>query len=181
MPSALDGIVSVAVFQAPLREAIHKFKYGGVRQLAAPLAACMSETWRTASLPAGLLAPVPLHAARQAARGYNQSALLAAALSATASIPCEPALLLRQRATQPQVHLGRAERQANVQGAFACTRDVSGLCVALVDDVCTTGSTLEACAEALRARGAATVWGFTLARARWDPDGPLTDQPPDQV
>jgi ComF family protein len=175
-PTGLDGIVSTAVFQAPLRDAIHKFKYGSVRGLAAPLAACMVETWRSAPLPADVIAPVPLHPARQAARGYNQSALLAAQLSGAVSVPCEPALLARQRATQPQVHLGRAERRANVQGAFTCTRDVTGLAVVLVDDVCTTGATLEACAQALRARGATSVWGFTLSRARWDPAGPLPDQ-----
>jgi predicted amidophosphoribosyltransferase len=85
--------------------------------------------------------------------------------------------LIRLRATPPQVGLGLAERHQNVEGAFACRGDVKGKTVLVVDDVCTTGATLEACAAALRASGATRVWAFTLARARWDRTH--SDLPPD--
>ena len=127
----------------------------------------MADAWRDAGLSADLIVPVPLHPSRVAERGYNQSTLLADVLSPAVGVPMVEEVLVRQKATLPQVTLGRLERQQNVRGAFACRGDVAGQRIVLIDDVCTTGATLEACAAALRSRGAASVWGFTLARPRW--------------
>jgi ComF family protein len=170
LPSSLDAILAVAVFADPLRPAIHALKYENNTALAAPLGSMMVGLWRRGGMPrTDLILPVPLHTRRQAERGYNQSRLLARVLGRGVGVPVDEQALIRSRATLPQVDLGFAERRQNVEGAFACRGDLKGKTVVVVDDVCTTGATLEACAAALRAGGAAGVWGFTLARARWDP------------
>lgn len=118
-------------------------------------------------MPADVIVPVPLHASRLRERGYNQAALLARELAQRAEIALNERTLVRKRATAPQVELSAKERRENVHDAFCCSDD--GLAekhVLLVDDVCTTGATLEACAIALRKSGARSVQALTLARAR---------------
>jgi ComF family protein len=177
LASCLDEIVAVAVFADPLRPAIHALKYENNTTLARPLGALMVNAWQRGGMArTDLIVPVPLHSRRQAKRGYNQSVLLARVLGRGVGIPVDEHTLIRLRATPPQVGLGLAERQQNVEGAFACRgvprslrgSPLQGKAVVVVDDVCTTGATLEACAAALRANGATSVWAFTLARARWD-------------
>jgi len=152
-----------------LRDVIHVFKYGNGRGLAPALARPMVTAWQATGLAVDLIAPVPLHAARLVERGYNQSALLARALGSAVGVPVAETLLARQKATVPQVTLGAQERRENVSGAFVCRGDVAGKRILLIDDVCTTGATLEASAAALKASAAASVWALTLARARWAP------------
>ncbi len=171
-PSHLDRIAAAAIFAPPLREAIHHLKYENGRVLAGPLAALLVAAWPRVGSPADLIVPVPLHRSRQRERGYNQSALLAHALGQAVGLPVDEKALVRSRATRQQVGLGRAERAQNVAGAFACLGNRTGQRIVLIDDVCTTGSTLEACAEALRNAGAISVWAFALARVRWDPTCP---------
>src|SRR5205823_1833243 len=121
------------------------------------------------------LVPVPLDAARVRERGYNQAALLAAPVAAALDVPLAPTWLRRTRPTRPQVGLSARERRVNVRGAFTCPEPaaVAGQRVLVVDDVMTTGATLEACAEALVAAGAAGVWGLIVARDLPDaPDRP---------
>jgi ComF family protein len=180
-PSNLDRITALAVYAHPVREAIHVLKYKDGRVLATPLGKLMADGWYRNCLSADLLLPVPLHPSRLAQRGYNQSALLARVLGARVGLPVVESILVRQRATPPQVGLSWAERQQNVNNAFICRGDLNGRSVMLVDDVCTTGATLEACAEALRAAGVTSVWALTLARARWEPGGPAPDAAPDNV
>ena len=121
--------------------------------------------WQEAKLPGELIIPVPLHTSRQRERGYNQAAFLVTELAERAQMPMNEKDLVRTRATPPQVGLGANERKANVQGAFAWTGSaLRGVGVLLVDDVCTTGATLEACALALRQSQAGSVWALTLAR-----------------
>lgn len=175
-PSPLDDVTATAIFADPLRQAIHALKYENVRDLARPLGARMAAfwpvAWRTGAIGTpDLLLPVPLHGGRVRERGYNQSALLARALAPAVGLPVDERVLVRHRATRPQVGLDAAARKENVAGAFAVHGDVARRRVVLVDDVCTTGSTLEACSAALKAAGAAAVWGYTLSRARWEPDG----------
>ena len=176
-PSHLDRIASSAIFAHPLRDAIHDLKYNDGRSLARPLGARMAVSWRQGHFAADVIIPVPLHTARLAERGYNQSALLARSLSQEIGVPIDETALVRAKATQQQALLKAVERRENVKDAFSCRGGVSGKRVVLVDDVCTTGSTLEACAVALRAAGAAGVWAFTLARASWEPGhaGPAPD------
>ncbi len=168
-PSHLDRIATSALFAAPMREAIHSLKYGNNSGLAAPLGQGMAACWRQHAFEADIIVPVPLHKHRLAERGYNQSALLARELARATGLPLDEKLVVRHKATQQQTLLNAAERRENVKDAFACRGRAVGLTIALVDDVCTTGSTLEACAGALAAAGAASVWAFTLARAHGDP------------
>ncbi|WP_423223137.1 ComF family protein [Candidatus Amarolinea aalborgensis] len=183
--TALTGIRSALLFAGPVRPAIHALKYKHARDLAAPLAELMLPSWRHLPQPVDVLAPVPLHPARERERGYNQSQLLADVIGPALGIAVDGRLLERTRQTAPQVTLNAQARRQNVAEAFTVGREraphVLGRHVVLVDDVCTTGSTLGACAEALAAAGAQQVWAFTLARARWAPTTPapayLDDQP----
>jgi ComF family protein len=122
----------------------------------------------TRSLPreGDVLVPLPLHRRRLRERGYNQSALLAAELSRLTGIELSEGALVRRTATAPQAKTASlAERRTNIAGAFARGDDrLRGRRVLLVDDVTTSGATLEAGAEALRESGAESVWGLVLAR-----------------
>ena len=163
--SQLDGIRSVAIHNGALRKAIHQLKYEHRTELATTLGQMLFAYWKEANLPGQVVIPVPLHPGRQKARGYNQAALLVTELAERAQMPLNQTDLIRTRATVPQVGLGVDERKANVQGAFAWIGSaLKGVSVLLVDDVCTSGATLEACALALRQSCAGSVWGLTLAR-----------------
>ncbi len=168
----LAGLWVTGLYEDPLRTAIHALKYEGKRQLAAPLGQLLLATYRRQMQGAALarfdaVLPVPLHPRRQTERGYNQSALLARELSRGAGLPLLADALLRRRDTPQQVGLDPPARRANVAGVFACPTDhaaLEGKTLLLIDDVCTTGATLAACAGALRAAGARAVWGLALAR-----------------
>jgi ComF family protein len=169
-PPQLDGLGAYAVHSGPLREAIRHFKYKDVRVLAAPLGKLMAEGW--AVLPPGdieidAIVPVPLHATRERERGYNQATLLARELGYHVGRPVVEDSLVRTRATIPQVGLGARERRANVRHAFQCaSASLAGSRALLIDDVYTSGATLEAASAALRNGGVSSVWAYTLARAR---------------
>lgn len=164
-PIRLEGIRSVAIHGGALQQAIHDFKYERRRELADTLGQMLYDYWRMLDLHVDLVLSVPLHPDRQKERGFNQSGLLAAVLSAHAQLPLDESHLVRTRATAPQVGLATQEREVNVQGAFEWTGDdLEGVRVLLVDDVCTTGATLEACAQPLRSRGANSIWALTLTR-----------------
>ncbi len=163
----IDGIRAVAYFEGNLRSAIHRFKYDGAQALAGPLAQLLVEYQKDNQLPADVIVPVPLHPHREAERGYNQSALLARVLSSHLGVPATETALARVRATTPQVSLDAIERHSNVAGAFrARVHEVTGRRVLLIDDVCTTGATMESCSQALKSAGARSVWGLALARGR---------------
>lgn len=161
----LAGIRVACIYEGVARKAIHALKYRHREQLAGPLAGLLESELRRRPLRVDLLTPVPLHPRKLAERGYNQSALLAAELGRRLAIPVEPCLE-RLRETRAQAGLGRKQREANVKGAFGAApgRRVEGLRVGVVDDVCTTGATLEQCARALEDAGAASVWGIAVAR-----------------
>ena len=108
--------------------------------------------------------PVPLHRRRLRSRGYNQAALLARELGKLTGKPVNEKLVVRTKDTPPQVQTGgRPERARSVSGSFQCLGRADGLSVILADDVTTTGSTLSACAGALKDAGSASVWGLAVA------------------
>jgi len=172
--TAVQRIHSVAWYDEPLRSAIHSFKYKGQKTLRKPLAEILMKQWETYRQPIDLIVAVPLHPNREKERGYNQSQLLADEFSRAARIPASRNGLRRTRHTLPQVSLTMQERWQNVRDAFEGNPDaLTGKRVLLVDDVCTTGATLEACGRAALAAGARSVWAITVAR----PKDPWSDAP----
>jgi ComF family protein len=166
LPIGIDGTRAVAFFEGALREAIHAFKYLHRIELAEHFGAMLHTYLLTFPLPVDTIVPVPLHTAREQTRGYNQSALLADALSARQHLPVWHAVLTRTRATRSQTELDAMSRRDNVRAAFTASPQVRGAHILLIDDVCTTGATMDACGAALYAQGAKSVWGLAVARAR---------------
>ena len=112
-----------------------------------------------------MIVPVPLHRSRLRERGYNQAELLARAVGRWIETPVDAGLLARTAGAGSQARSAtREERQANVAGAFEARRDAQGRSIVVVDDVTTTGATLQACAAALRKAGVRRVWGLTFTR-----------------
>lgn len=154
-------------FRGVVRTAIHQLKFRHVRALAPFLARLLAEALAVRPIEADLVIPVPLAPRRARERGYNQAALIAAALAELTALPHpSEALLAKPRDTSPQVGLSAPQRRRNLQGAFSCPSPglVTGKRCLLLDDVMTTGSTLEACAETLGRAGAAHVLALVVAR-----------------
>ena len=149
---------------------IHALKYEARRSLARPIGALMCERGNQLLTGADALVPVPLHHSRRRERGFNQAADLARQLGRQAGLPIVPALR-RVRATVAQAALPAGRRHRNVRDAFAATASIRaiGRVVVLVDDVSTTGATLEACARTLKAAGVVEVRALTAARVVTSP------------
>src|SRR5213592_1360268 len=152
-----------------VREIIHEFKYGRqihLRHIVARWLRAALDDERLRDCHLDIIVPVPLHPARQRERGFNQASLLAELLSAHTSIPSKP-LLERIRYTTTQTALDRTERMENLHNAFRLRKNtnVRDLRVLLIDDVLTTGSTLNECARILKGAGAISVHAATAARA----------------
>jgi ComF family protein len=175
--TAYDQCWSYGLHDGRLRELIHLFKYSYMRPLAAVLA-----QWLALAYPRmerfDALVPMPLHWWKRVQRGFNQSELLARELSRRTGVPVLRAAR-RRRATAAQAGLTHAQRRDNVRGAFDVPRPaaVRGLALLLIDDVLTTGSTVNACAGALKRAGAARVSVLTLARAGRQPDARVLSKP----
>lgn len=165
-PLHITQIRAIGYHEGVLRRAIHALKYRHWTVLADPLAALLQQYLLRTAPSVDLITAVPLHPDRQRERGYNQAELLARSLAARAALPyiCG---LKRTRPTADQIGLDMGARHENVRGAFAADGTAfAGRRVLIVDDVCTTGATLDACAVALRAQGACEIYGLTVARPR---------------
>lgn len=168
---SLDRLLSIYQFQGPLRKAIHLLKYRQVTGLARVLADLVVGEIESLGLDFGTEAaiiPVPLHWKKSWKRGFNQAELLADRFGSHLELRVRGDLLRRWRDTQSQTELKRKERRQNVSGAFKVftskKSEVSGRDFLIVDDVCTTGATLNAVANALKRAGARYVWGLTVAK-----------------
>ncbi len=149
-----------------IRESLYRFKYGGRREYAAFYAArAAAELGEDiASWHAGALVPVPLHAAKQRRRGYNQAALFAEELSALTGIPVREDLIVRVRNTTPQKELDYLQREKNLKRAFKLAQnDVKLKTIIIIDDIYTTGSTIDAMSRLLKEAGVSDIYFVTLA------------------
>ena len=167
----LDCIIAAAPYSGVYRQRIMAFKYNGYKSLADPLAYMMSGAWRekeqillSGSDRAPVLVPVPMHIEKEKARGYNQSRLLAYALSRELGFPVQE-LLCRPVEGRIQAGLDKRQRQTALDQVFQWARvtSQSGGAAILVDDVVTTSATLESCGKILADNGFDTVWGLTFA------------------
>jgi len=164
----VDTARALGAYADTLRELVHALKYDGRRSVAPRLAALVRERCAAVLAGADAVVPVPLHRRREWTRGFNQADAIARELR----LPVWRALR-RTRHTAPQSTLAAPERRRNVHGAFRLrrrlwrdwSRTLSGACLVLVDDVSTTGATLDACAEVLKGAGAGEVRALTVARA----------------
>ena len=168
-----DATVAALAYRFPADVLVQALKFRGELALAPLLGALLASA--VAAAPSGrvdAVVPVPLSPRRLAERGGNQAMELARPAARAAGARLDPALCVRVRETPAQVGLPHAERAANVRGAFACPRLVAGLSIAVVDDVMTTGATLDEIARTLKAAGAARVVNWVLARTPPPEDGP---------
>jgi ComF family protein len=166
---AFDRARSFALYEETVVRAILLLKFEQIEPLGAWFAERLAElvSAEADTLAADVVVPVPLHRQRERERGYNQAALLSKPLAKRLRLPHQAVLLVRTRARPDKQVLSLEERWESVRGAFA-TRpgsQVDNLRVLLVDDVLTTGATLDACARTLRQAGAKSVIGLTAARA----------------
>lgn len=166
-PPIYDHARAAAHYAGIMREMILSFKYGDNHNARKLFGRWLTSAGRDLIAECDVITPVPMHPRRLLARRFNQSAILAVELSRTSGKTCQPQLIRRTRQTSAQVGLSSAQRRRNLAGAFNIRsrqrRQVEGRNVLIVDDVITTGATLNACARALRRAGAARVDAVALA------------------
>ncbi len=164
---------ALGYYEGPFREAIHRWKYQGKTYFTPLFGEWMArgffENWEAGLFD--LVIPVPLHLQRLRERGFNQALLLAKEVGRRAGIPYRKRVLEKREPTVPQVNLSGAEREKEIKGAFhlSSKEGVRGKCILLVDDVFTTGATVNECARMLLAGGAKRVDVLTLAHAVMNP------------
>ena len=162
---AFDSVRAPYEFRGGARGIVHDLKYRQVRVAVPYIARLLARYLERNPYPVDAYCPVPLHPRRERSRGFNQSELIADRLSKLTDLPVDTAALRRTRNTPPQVSMeSPVDRSRNIADAFECGADVRGRRYMLIDDVVTTGSTMSACAQALKDGGAANVWGIAFAR-----------------
>ncbi len=167
-PPHFDAARAHFLYEGAIRDLIHSFKYNQRTHLRNPLALLALEgvSGLVDDQAPHLIVPVPLHRSRLRQRGFNQAVLLGRKISRLLSLPMIPDALIRTRQTAPQIELSAAERRLNVKGAFKVGRTdtVAGKRILLLDDVMTTGSTMNECAKELKKAGATVVIAAAIAR-----------------
>lgn len=167
-PPQYDCARSVFVYDGPAARMIHRYKYGDRMEVAPAFATWMARAGHEILTDADLIVPVPLHRRRLFWRRFNQASELARHIGGLKGVALMPELLLRIRPTRPQIGLSGTARRRNVSGAFRANPRLASEAIdkiiVLVDDVLTTGATVEACARVLKAIGAREVRVLTLAR-----------------
>ena len=164
LPS-LTRLRSAVAYEGPAEKAIHRFKYEGWRRLSRPLARLLAERLVVEGVASRWVVAVPLHPDRFRQRGFNQAELLAAEMRRLLVLEAGAGELVRTRPTPPQVGRDRRARFENVKDAFAWRGPpLVGEPILLIDDVATTGATLDACAAALKRAGSGPVTGVSIAR-----------------
>lgn len=162
-PPYFDRTIALLRYDFPLDRIIHALKYG--HQLAVAQWCGRRLARQLAANDFDYIIPLPLHTERLRERGFNQSAEIARALGNCLDLPVDRSAVVRTRATPPQADLAHKERRRNVRGAFECRADFSGRRLLLLDDVMTTGATVNECARVLKLHGAASITVGVIARA----------------
>lgn len=162
-PPTYDGTIAALAYEFPADVLVQSLKFRSELALA-PLLAGLLASQLPKAVRVDYLLPVPLSAARLRERGFNQALEIARHVAAATGCKLAPALAERSRDTPPQIHLPHAQRAHNVRGAFRCTRPLAGAEVAVLDDVMTTGATLDELAATLKRAGAARVVNWVVAR-----------------
>ena len=162
-PPHFDRTIAAYRYDFPLDKLIHAFKYGHRLALANFFGQALNEACSVTA--ADRIIPMPLHSERLRQRGFNQALELARPVAARLNTPLDAKHCLRTRDTRPQADLPWRERARNMRGAFHCTTDFSGQRLLLIDDVMTTGASLDECARTLKLHGAASVDVLVVARA----------------
>lgn len=167
-PPAYDRACAVGVYAGVLRDLIHALKYQRIYGLVRPLGELLRQHFGVYwdACPPAALVPVPLHRSKLRVREFDQALALARHVSQGVGIPLWTDVLIRHRPTRSQVGLSAAERRRNIRGAFTVHKpqDCTGKALLLIDDVYTTGATVQECARLLRQAGARRVDVYTLAR-----------------
>lgn len=168
--SSIYAFLSPYRYDTPeIRELIHNLKYQRVRSIADILGELLADFLKSQGvkfLEDTILLPLPLYPGRERVRGFNQSALIAAVLGIRIGIPVRESVLVKVRKSRPQIELSGGERRRNVAGSFAVRKReaIQERSVILLDDVKTTGATLEEAARVLKESGVKKVWAITVAR-----------------
>jgi ComF family protein len=164
-PLPVEWTEAWGCYRGPLERVLHAFKFNRHDFFAAPFAELIEGKIRArGDLDFDAVVPVPMHRAKIRRRGYNQAELLARALARRLGVRCETSLLTKTRDLAAQSKLPRAARSANVRGAFLASPRAASARILLVDDVCTTGATIRACATELARAGAARVCAAVVAK-----------------
>jgi len=166
---SVSHLMIYGYWQSPLKELVYGLKYYRLKPLVAVLGSWLVETIRKSDTVADIvIVPVPLHRGRLWDRGFNQAQLLAEVVARQTGWQLVP-VLMRKKFTQPQFGLNKLTRRDNIQGAFSVRATqkqfLAHKTVILVDDIVTTGITINECAKILRQNGARDVWGLVLAKA----------------
>jgi len=161
-PPLFSKVIYYGIYEGILRKAIHLLKFERVKRLALPAAELL---WELPLPAADCIVPVPLHSSRLREREFNQTTLISRHLSRYSGIPLLPDVLKKEKETLPQTDVTGKERLKNVKNAFSATDDAKGRSIILVDDVITTGATVNECARVLRKAGAGSVTVLALARS----------------
>jgi ComF family protein len=165
-PLPVDWCETWGEYAGTLERLLHAFKFERHDFLGDALASLAEQALRSrGDLRFDCVVPVPMARGKQRKRGYNQAALLADALSSRLQLRCDMTLMSRREERATQSTLAKKDRAANVRGAFAASSRVKGQSILVVDDICTTGETLRACARALLREGASRVCAVTVAKA----------------
>lgn len=166
---SLDKILSASSFNNHIvKEAIHKLKYGYIEELSIPLTLLILNHLQTINCQIDnsfFIIPVPMHIKKKRKRGFNQSEEIAKLISKSTNIPLSTTLI-KTKKTKPQMELNRIERIKNIKDCFAVKdkKEILNKKILLLDDVYTTGTTMNECAKILKESGAKEVWGLTIAR-----------------
>lgn len=160
-----DGGCTVFEYGGLIQEILHRLKYNGEFELASPIGLFMASRLKDMRWDMDFILPVPLHQERLKARGFNQSYLLAQTIGREFGMDVRDGILIRQRHTESQVNFSRLERIHNVRDAFKVKDDIklSGKRILIVDDIMTTGATLDECSRVLKINGASKVYCITAA------------------